>query len=103
MDNFVIISGCSGGGKSTLLAEFQRRGFATVDEPGRRIVAEELERGGNALPWADAAAFCRRAVQMSLADRATADASAPRVFFDRGLIDATAALEHLTGEPVLQH
>ena len=103
MDNFVIISGCSGGGKSTLLAEFQRRGFATVEEPGRRIVTEELERGGNALPWTDAVAFCRRAIEMSFADRATAEASARWVFFDRGLIDAAAALEHLTGEPVLQH
>jgi len=51
MENFVTISGCSSGGKSTLLAELRRRGFATVEEPGRRIVAEELKRGGNALPW----------------------------------------------------
>jgi predicted ATPase len=39
---------------------------------------------------------------VSLADRAIADASAPWVFFDRGLIDAAAALEHLTGEPVVK-
>ena len=38
MDRFIILSGCSGGGKSTLLAELARRGFATVEEPGRRIV-----------------------------------------------------------------
>jgi predicted ATPase len=102
MDNFVTISGCSGGGKSTLLAELQRRGFATIDEPGRRIVAEELNCGGTALPWLDAVAFARRAIEVSLADRATADAGARWVFFDRGLIDACAALEHLTGERVLQ-
>jgi predicted ATPase len=100
MENFVTISGCSSGGKSTLLAELRQRGFATVDEPGRRIVGEELERGGTALPWVDAVAFARRAVEMSLADRAGADTSARWVFFDRGLIDAAAALEHLTGEPV---
>ena len=41
-DRFVIISGCSGGGKSTLLAELARRGYRVVEEPGRRIVAEEL-------------------------------------------------------------
>jgi predicted ATPase len=50
----------------------------------------------------DAIAFARRAVEMSLADRAGADTSARWVFFDRGLIDAAAALEHLTGEPVLR-
>jgi predicted ATPase len=101
MENFVTISGCSSGGKSTLLVELRRRGFATIDEPGRRIVAEELKRGGRALPWVDAVAFLRRAIDVSLADRAAADASARWVFFDRGLIDA-AALEHLTGERVVE-
>ena len=102
MEPFVTISGCSSGGKSTLLAELQRRGFATIDEPGRRIVSDELKRGGRALPWVDAVAFARRAIEVSLADRASADVSARFVFFDRGLIDAAAALEHLTGVPVVQ-
>ena len=102
MENFVTISGCSGGGKSTLLVELRRRGFATIDEPGRRIVAEELKRGGRALPWVDAVAFARRAIELSLADRAVIEASPRWVFFDRGLIDAAAALEHLTGEPVVE-
>jgi predicted ATPase len=102
MENFVTISGCSSGGKSTLLAEFRQRGFATIEEPGRRIVAEEIKCGGRALPWIDPVAFARRAIEVSLADRAIADASAPWVFFDRGLIDAAAALEHLTGESVVE-
>jgi predicted ATPase len=102
MENFVTISGCSGGGKSTLLAELRRRGFATIGEPGKRIVAEELKRGGRALPWADAIAFARRAIEVSIADRATGEAGARWVFFDRGLIDAAAALQHLTGEPLVQ-
>ena len=102
MENFVTISGCSSGGKSTLLAELRRRGFSTIDEPGRRIVVEELKRGGRALPWVDAVAFLRRAIDVSLADRADADPSARWVFFDRGLIDAAAGLEHLTGEPAIE-
>ena len=53
MDRFVVISGCSSGGKSTLIAELGKRGHAVVDEPGRRIVKEELASGGSALPWLD--------------------------------------------------
>ncbi|MEJ0078676.1 MAG: AAA family ATPase [Alphaproteobacteria bacterium] len=102
MDRFVVISGCSGGGKSALLAELGRRGRAVVEEPGRRIVRQELTGGGSALPWVDAAAFARRAVTMALADRASASARKGWVFFDRGLVDAAAALQHLTGEPALQ-
>ena len=101
MDRFVVISGCSGGGKSTLLAELGRRGYAVVAEPGRRIIVEESERQGLALPWIDMAAFARRAITMALADREKASAIPGRVFFDRGLIDAAAALEDCTGEAVL--
>lgn len=99
---FVVISGCSGGGKSTLLSELQRRGHAVVEEPGRRVVQEESRTGGRALPWVDMAAFLRRAIAMALEDHAGARSDNGRwVFFDRGLIDAAAALEEMTGEPLL--
>jgi predicted ATPase len=100
MQNFVVISGCSGGGKSTLLAELRRRGHGVIEEPGRRIVEEERQSGGSALPWSDPIAFARRAIELAIEDRA-ACASQDWVFFDRGLIDAAVALEHLTGEKVL--
>ena len=101
MENFVVISGCSSGGKSTLLTELGRRGHTVVEEPGRRIVQHELQSGGTALPWLDAEAFIRRAMAMALADRAAVAAHAGLVFFDRGLIDAAAGVERLTGEPAL--
>jgi predicted ATPase len=101
MNRFVVISGCSGGGKSTLLAALARRGYATVEEPGRRIVREELASGGAALPWVDALAFLHRTAQMALADLEGASGSEGWMFFDRGLVDAASALEHLTGEPAL--
>lgn len=102
MDRFVVITGCSGGGKSTVLQELGRRGYATVEEPGRRIVREELASGGQALPWIGGGlAFVRRAVEMSLADRAAAEHLEDCVFFDRGLIDAASGVTLLSGEPVL--
>ncbi|WP_019833927.1 AAA family ATPase [Sphingomonas sp. PR090111-T3T-6A] len=99
---FVVISGCSGGGKSSLLAELARRGHAVVEEPGRRIVQQELATGGHALPWVDGAAFARRAIDLALADRIAAAGRDGWIFFDRGLVDAAVALEHFTGEPVLE-
>jgi hypothetical protein len=87
VDRFVVISGCSSAGKSTLIAELGKRGYAVVDEPGRRIVKEELARGGSALPWVDGVAFARRAMAIALADRAAASSLDGWVFFDRGLID----------------
>lgn len=104
MQRFVILSGCSGGGKSTLLAELARRGFATIEEPGRRIVAEQQATGGSALPWLDLAAFARRAIEVATQDRDRAEAMSGWVFFDRSLIDAAAALwyaDPAQGEPIL--
>jgi len=100
-ERFVLLTGCSGGGKSTLLAALAARGHAVVEEPGRRIVKQELEGDGRALPWIDAAAFARRAIEMSLSDREGARDHPGWVFFDRGLIDAASALQQITGEPVL--
>lgn len=95
----VVLSGCSGGGKSTLLAELARRGFSTVSEPGRRIVEEELRGKGKALPWVDLAAFARRAIDLASADRRQAASETGWVFFDRGLVDAAVALQHATRQP----
>jgi len=101
MKNFVIISGCSGGGKSTLLEELARRGHSVVPEPGRRIVQRELARGGDALPWRDVEAFARRAIEVSLQDLTEASGNRGWTFFDRGLIDAAAALKPYDGSAAL--
>ncbi|RYE60876.1 MAG: ATPase [Hyphomicrobiales bacterium] len=98
MERFVAISGCSGGGKSTLLGELGRRGFSTVEEPGRRIVAEELAGDGAALPWRDAKAFVERAMAMAHEDLERAEGMPGFVFFDRGLLDAASAFCAMTGE-----
>lgn len=102
MHRFIIISGCSGGGKSTLLAELQQRGYAVVDEPGRRIVQEQTRMGGQILPWCNMEAFLRRAIEVALDDYAHAPRGGSQwVFFDRGLIDAAAALQALSGASLL--
>ena len=79
-DQFILLTGCSGGGKSTLLKALGERGFATVEEPGRRIVAEELIRNGKALPWTDMRAFAGRAVEVAKAGLKAARALNGAVF-----------------------
>ena len=95
VDCFVTISGCSGGGKSTLIEELARRGHGVVREPGRRIIADVRAGRGGALPWDDPAGFARHAMAMSIADH---EAAHGLVFFDRGVVDAAVALQATAGE-----
>lgn len=101
IEKFVILSGCSGGGKSTLLDELGARGHAVVAEPGRRVVAGQLRDGATALPWLDPVGFLQRTLALAQADHDAAHAAKGWVFFDRGVIDAAAGLHHLTRQPDL--
>jgi len=110
MPRCILITGCSGGGKSTLLAALAAAGHRVVEEPGRRIVREQQASGGQALPWVDPVAFARRALGVAMADLDAVRREGPRddtapwrpdpVFFDRGIIDAAVALEHAAGIPL---
>lgn len=84
----VVITGCSGGGKSTLLDELSRRGHATVAEPGRRVIASERATGGTGFPWEDIDRFSALAFWMAVADHAAA--TADPTFFDRSALDQAA-------------
>jgi predicted ATPase len=94
-DLFVVLTGCSGGGKSSLLAELGRRGYSIFEEPGRQIVKEQLYIGGDGLPWANVGKFVELTVSRSMHNMILAARSGRRSFFDRGIVDQLGGLEHL--------
>lgn len=87
-----VISGCSCGGKTTLINALALRGYSISDEPGRKIVREELNSGGGALPWVNPVEFAIKCLEMSMQRYGNATQSGKVVFFDRSLIDAISAL-----------
>lgn len=84
---FVVLSGCSGGGKSSLLAELGRRGFAIYEEPGRQVVKEQLLIGGDALPWSNMDLFLELTISRSIHHLVEAARGDVMAFFDRGVVD----------------
>ena len=97
MKPFIIISGCSGGGKSTLLEALRAKGYKVVQEAGRRIAQDESARASGALPWVNMPLFLERAIELAAADyEETAKENGP-VFFDRSLVDLILAYEHISG------
>lgn len=95
----VVLSGCSGGGKSALLAEMAVRGYATFPEPGRQVVKEEELVGGDALPWIDARRFSERCIARAAHFFNSARPETGPVLFDRSIIDAVAALARIGEVP----
>lgn len=87
-NNYVIISGCSGGGKSTLLSELASRGYSVVLEPGRQIVKEQTAINGNAVPWINIEKFLDLALSRYLFQFNSQKEQLQLVFFDRGIIDS---------------
>lgn len=87
-NNYVVISGCSGGGKSTLLSELVNRGYSVVLEPGRQIVKEQTAIKGDALPWINLNKFLELALSRYLFQFNSQKTSHKFIFFDRGIIDA---------------
>jgi predicted ATPase len=89
----VVVTGCSGGGKSTLLAELARRGHRVHEQPGRAIVREQLACGGDALPWANGARFAALCIERALMHYESALRQAGQALFDRSFIDNCCGLE----------
>ena len=84
----VVITGCSGGGKSALVDELSSRGHSIVEEPGRRVIAAELVAGGRGFPWDDALRFSTLVYWMAVGDHGTA--TDDPTFFDRSVLDQCA-------------
>lgn len=93
--NFYVITGCSGGGKSTLLSELQKRGYQVFPEPGRQIVKEQQSVGGDGLPWKNATKFAELCVSRAMYFYNAAIVLDKPVFFDRSVIDNIAGIERL--------
>lgn len=96
----VIITGGPGAGKTTLLAALRARGYVTVEESARTIIAERLARGASRRP--DAAAFAREILRRDIDKYRGQPRTSGWVFFDRGLIDALGMLRESSSLPSIE-
>lgn len=91
-NKLIVITGCSSGGKSTLIDMLNQMSYTTMPEAGRIIVKEQIEAKGENLPWVNQMGFCNLLIEKSIEIYRKAsiikNAKNGIIFFDRSFLDA---------------
>ena len=86
----IIVTGAPGTGKTTLIVELAKRGWQTVPEPARRVIAEERHSGGRATSDQDAELFLARMLEICQTDLDKLNRLSAPCFLDRAVPDLLA-------------
>lgn len=97
-DEHYVLTGAPGSGKTAIL-DALRPDVRCVDEPARRILAEQRRSDGKGTPDRDPPLFLRLLLERSIADHQAAHTSDGPVLFDRGFPDCVAYAILLGADP----
>jgi predicted ATPase len=92
-----ILTGAPGSGKTAILDKL-RGTIRCIDEPARRVLAEQRASGGIGTPDRDPARFVELLLEAAVADHERALGGGPTLF-DRGIPDCLAYAIHLGVDP----
>jgi predicted ATPase len=91
MNRRLVVTGGSGGGKSTLLDALAERGYRVAPEAARRLIKERLAAGLSPRP--DPVSFARAILSSDIQQYRAATDHDGITFFDRGVLDALYMLD----------
>ncbi len=105
MDNFFVLTGGPGVGKTSLLEALKKEGFPIIPEEARHIIKEQVKQHGDALPWANKQKYANLMLERSIHSFEEQKQLHPNLicFFDRGIPDSFcyANMENLELDPEL--
>ncbi|MDR7128041.1 putative ATPase [Algoriphagus sp. 4150] len=100
-NNFYVITGGPGVGKTTLLEELKRRNYEIVPEIARELIKEQQKDNGKALPWENKNLYKEMMFDRSISSFEEIDKNANKenpIFFDRGFLDTVCYAELIESE-----
>ena len=89
--NFVVITGGPGGGKSSLLNVLSRKGFKYINETGRAIIKDRINKGLSPRP--DLKEFAKLMFQQDYQNYIDNINASEILFFDRSFIDSALFIQ----------
>ena len=93
-NNYYVITGGPGVGKTTLLQHLSDCGFVIVPEDARQIIREQVDSDGDALPWENREKYAYLMFEASAESyQKTKARKKDLVFFDRSIIDAVCYMK----------
>ncbi|MCP2029741.1 putative ATPase [Flavobacterium sp. HSC-32F16] len=89
-NNFYVITGGPGVGKTTLINKLFNGGFLTIREDARRIIKEQMENQKDGLPWKNKDLYANLMLEASINsyNEIALKNTSNITFFDRGILDA---------------
>ncbi|HEX6429346.1 MAG TPA: AAA family ATPase [Niastella sp.] len=94
-----LITGGPGAGKTSLLQALKEAGYHCSEEASRQVIAEEVAKGTDCLPWSNLSCFAGKVLERMTALYTQAAANVGITFFDRGIPDIIA-YQQAAGVPV---
>lgn len=88
-----IITGAPGTGKSTIIESLKELGLPVFEEIARKVIAQEVEKGTDHLPWKDIEEFSKLVLQQML-DQKDQHSNLSKSFLDRGIPDIIGYLNY---------
>ena len=95
-NNFIVISGGPGAGKSSLLHALHQRGYSCMAEAGRAIIKGRLGKGLSPRP--DPASFAIEMFERDVLNFTVNRLQTIPVFFDRSLLDSASLIQEADRE-----
>ncbi|HCA9458927.1 TPA: AAA family ATPase [Klebsiella pneumoniae] len=87
-----ILTGGPGSGKSAIIDSMIKRGFWCSKEAGRGVIQDQVNIGGDALPWANQRAFAELMLSWEMRSWHEAEGQKSLCFFVRGVPDVLGYL-----------